>query len=155
SASLMGEYDVKAEEDAIREVLAGRKQLDDVVRSVDDVKTGGGVAGLLAQLFRHSSSPAAEPLPVSRDQAAGGLYSDPVAFLRDALTMVFKTPAAAPDAGGVGWREHPQHAMVALVPSPDLRQRLDVLPQSYLRERKVAAELRLATSTTRGNQALE
>ncbi len=60
SASLMGEYDVKAEEDAIREVLAGRKQLEDVVRSVDEVITGGGVEGLLAQLFAHTSAPTTE-----------------------------------------------------------------------------------------------
>jgi hypothetical protein len=155
SASLMGEYDVKAEEDAIREVLAGRKQLDDVVRSVDEVITGGGVEGLLAQLFAHTTAPTTEPVAASNNQTADGVYSDPVAFLRDALTMVFRTPAAAPDAGGVGWREHPQHAIVEFAPSPDLRQRLDVLPQSYLRERAVAAGLRLATSTTRGNQALE
>jgi superfamily II DNA or RNA helicase len=155
SASLMGEYDVKAEEDAIREVLAGCKQLDDVVRSVDEVITGGGVEGLLAQLFAHTTAPTTEPVAASNNQTADGVYSDPVSFLRDALTMVFRTPAAAPDAGGVGWREHPQHAIVEFAPSPDLRQRLDVLPQSYLRERAVAAGLRLATSTTRGNQALE
>jgi superfamily II DNA or RNA helicase len=155
SASLMGEYDVKAEEDAIREVLAGRKQLDDVVRSVDEVITGGGVEGLLAQLFAHTAAPTTEPVAASNNETADGVYSDPVAFLRDALTMVFRTPAAAPDAGGVGWREHPQHSIVEFAPSPDLRQRLDVLPQSYLRERAVAAGLRLATTTTRGNQALE
>ncbi len=99
--------------------------------------------------------PPPSAVAASNDQTADGVYSDPVAFLRDALTMVFRTPAAAPDAGGVGWREHPQHAIVEFAPSPDLRQRLDVLPQSYLRERAVAAGLRLATSTTRGNQALE
>ena len=155
SASLMGEYDVKAEEDAIREVLAGQKQLDDVVRNIDDVMTGGGVEGLLAQLFAHGSAPVAEPVAASTVATSDGVYSDPIAFLRDALTIVFETPGAAPNAGGVTWREHPEHAIVEFVPSPDLRQRLDVLPQSYLRERAVAAGLRLATSTARGNQALE
>lgn len=153
SASLMGEYDVKAEEDAIREVLAGRQNLDDVVRTVDEVITGGGVDGMLAQLFAHGSAPAAEPAAVTGDDI-DGVYSDPVAFLRDALTMVFKTPAPAPDAGGVSWREHPEHAIVEFVPSADLRQRLDVLPQSYLRDRKVTTSLRLATSSARGKQAL-
>jgi hypothetical protein len=91
-------------------------------------------------------------------QAADGevdaVYGDPVAFLRDALTMVFKTPGAEPRAGGVSWREHPGHAIVEFAPSKDLQQRLAVLPQSYLRDRKVVEGLRLATSAARGKQAL-
>ncbi|HEV7772335.1 MAG TPA: helicase-related protein [Conexibacter sp.] len=154
SASLMGKYDVKAEEDAIREVIAGGKQLDDVVRTVEEVATGDGVEGMLARLFAHGASATdAQPAETS-DGRLDGVYPDPTAFLRDALELAFKTPAAAPAAGGVSWREHPQHAIVELEPSPDLRQRLDVLPQSYLRDRKVAAHLRLATSPIRGKQAL-
>ena len=154
SASLMGKYDVKAEEDAIREVLAGRQELDDVVRSVDEVATGDGIDAMLARLFAHGSSDAGGQAPEAVDGAGDAVYSDPVAFLRDALTMVFKTPGAEPRAGGVSWREHPEHAIVEFVPSKDLQQRLAALPQSYLRERKVAEGLRLATSPMRGKQAL-
>lgn len=155
SASLMGKYDVKAEEDAIREVLAGRQDLDEVVRAVDEVATGDGIDAMLARLFAHGtqSEPGDQPAKAV-DGEADAVYTDPVAFLRDALTLVFKTPGAEPRAGGVSWREHPEHAIVEFVPSADLRQRLDVLPQSYLRERKVAEGLRLATSLTRGKQAL-
>ncbi|MGI8731544.1 MAG: helicase-related protein [Solirubrobacteraceae bacterium] len=155
SASLMGKYDVKAEEDAIREVLAGRKDLDDVVRAVDDVATGDGIDGMLARLFAHGASAPAQPDSNRVDGAADGVYADPVALLRDALTMVFKTPGAEPRAGGVSWREHSQHAIVEFVPDASLRQRLDVLPQSYLRERKVNEGLRLATTPARGKQALD
>ncbi|MEK8226487.1 hypothetical protein NKG05_11015 [Oerskovia sp. M15] len=37
TASLMGTYDVAAEEDAIRDVVRGRKQLEDVVSTVEEV----------------------------------------------------------------------------------------------------------------------
>jgi hypothetical protein len=154
SASLMGKYDVKAEEDAIREVLAGHKTLDDVVRTVDEVATGDGIDGMLARLFAHGAAAPDDQAAEPTGGEADGVYSDPVAFLRDALKMVFKTPGATPGAGGVSWREHAEHAIVEFVPSADLRQRLAVLPQSYLRERKVAEGLRLATSPTRGMQAL-
>jgi hypothetical protein len=59
------------------------------------------------------------------------------------------------DKGGVGWRTHPEHAMVELTPTPDLRQRLEVLPQSYLKERRVTESLVMATSLYRGKQALD
>jgi hypothetical protein len=156
SASLMGKYDVKAEEDAIRDVLAGSRHLDDVVKTADQVASGGGVEGLLARLFAHgASAPAASHTQSTASNiSAGASDPDPVAFLRDALILAFTTPAAAPNAGGVSWREHPQHAIVELAPSPDLRQRLEVLPQSYLRERKVGEALRLATSPSRGKQSL-
>ena len=156
SASLMGKYDVKAEEDAIREVRAGRQDLDDVVRAVDEVATGDGIDAMLARLFAHGtqSDPGVQASTEAVDGEADAVYADPVAFLRDALTMVFKTPGAEPRAGGVSWREHPEHAIVEFEPSKDLQQRLAVLPQSYLRERKVAEGLQLATSPTRGKQAL-
>jgi hypothetical protein len=38
---------------------------------------------------------------------------------------------------------------------PDLRRRLEVLPQSYIKDRQVTERLRLATSATRGKAALE
>jgi ERCC4-related helicase len=156
SASLMGEYDVKAEENAIREVLAGRKGLDDVVKDVDDVAKGDGIDAMLARLFADEPpAPATAVTAVANpDTESDAVYADPVAFLRDALALAFKTPAAQPSAGGVSWREHPEHAIVELVPSLDLRRRLDVLPRSYLRERKVDEGLRLATSAARGKQAL-
>lgn len=163
SASLIGTYDVKAEEDAIREVLAGRKELDQVVRSVEEVRSGEGVEAMLARLFemgdaqRSPEGGAAEPAqaPAAVSDSLDGVYADDLTFLRDALELAFETPAASVAVGGVNWREHPQHAIVEFVPSSDLRQRLEVLPQSYLKDRKVTEGIRLATSLTRGKKALE
>lgn len=153
SASLMGTYDVKAEEDAIRDVLAGRKELDDVVRSVEQVQAGGGVEAMLARLFELGDAPRAEESAASAG-VDDGVYADDLAFLRDALEVAFETPGASVAVGGVQWREHAQHAMVEFVPSNDLKQRLDVLPQSYLKERKVTEGIRLATTLARGKQSL-
>ncbi|WP_146827496.1 helicase-related protein [Aeromicrobium flavum] len=153
SASLMGTYDVKAEEDAIREVLAGRKELDEVVRTVDDVKAGNGVEAMLARLFEMGDAPKPEAAAAT-SAAVDSVFDDDLDFLRDALELAFETPGASVQMGGVNWREHQQHAIVEFVPSNDLKQRLDVLPQSYLKERKVSGGIRLATTLDRGKQAL-
>lgn len=151
SASLMGKHTPPAEEEAIRSVLAGEQQFDDVVRSVDDVIDDGGLEGLLASLAAPVTAPAAPP----DDKLQDSLYDGAVPFLHDALAAAFVTPAADPTAGGVGWREYPKQAIVEFEPSADLRQRLEVLPQAYLRDRRVTEGLRLATSASRGKQALE
>lgn len=153
SASLMGTYDVKAEEDAIRDVLAGRQDLDVVVRSVEDVRSSEGVEGMLARLFEIGDAPQPQQ-PSPGATVDDGVYADDLSFLRDALEVAFETPGASVAVGGVEWREHKEHAVVELVPSSDLRQRLDVLPQSYLRDRRVTEKMRLATTLARGQQAL-
>ena len=150
SASLMGKYSVEAEENAIRAVLAGEQALAEVVREVDEIPADDDLAGLLARL----RAPADANPVQSLDTDVGDAAAAAAAFLRDALRVVFETPAAAPRAGGVEWREHDAHAMVELTPTDDLRRRLDVLPQSYLRERRVNERLALATSADRGRQAL-
>lgn len=153
SASLMGEYDVKAEEDAIREVLAGSRQLDEVVRDLEQVKQGDDIDGMLARLF---SGDAAIPAPQEHScETPASAFPDDLSFLRDAVLQVFETPAKSLDSGGVEWEEEPAHAIVSFAPPKDLRRRLSVLPQSYLRDRSVTESLRLATSTQRGIAALD
>ncbi|MEK8226486.1 hypothetical protein NKG05_11010 [Oerskovia sp. M15] len=44
---------------------------------------------------------------------------------------------------------------MSIEPPRDLRQRLEVLPQSYLAARRVTETLRLATNTTRGKREIE
>jgi superfamily II DNA or RNA helicase len=162
-ASLMGKYDVGEEEDEIRKVLAGERSLDDVVAPVDDPSALDPVAALLARIAAlpapgATGEPDTEALtvdtPAGTAETDGGLYDDEVAFLRDALEEVFLTPEGAVAGGGVHWREYPAHSTVELVPPADLRQRLAVLPQSYLADRKVLETFKLATSTTRGNALL-
>ena len=154
AASLMGKYDVGAEEDEIRKVLAGKTSLDAVVKDTRAVKAEDSVAGMLARL----RASAAAPVPSAADADAGAsfsLYPAQVTFLRDALEEAYKTPAAPVAAGGVGWRDHGPQRIVELIPPPDLRQRLEVLPQTYLADRKVAALFKLVTSKARGKALLD
>src|SRR5690606_9891629 len=158
SASLMGEHSVTAEEKKIAEVLRGARDLDDVVAPVASVAEDSGPAGLLARLMGMGAAPSA---PAPQDSAAStpptndrtGVYDDDLAFLDDALTQVFVTPGLEPD-NGVAWTTHADAQVASMKPPRDLRQRLEVLPQSYLAARRVTQTLRLATSPTRGRTEL-
>lgn len=152
SASLMGKYDVAAEEESIRQVLARERALEDVVREVDDVADAEGFDGVMARLLAMAAQPPATA--PTTDAALTGVYSDNLSFLRDALEQALITPGAPPP-NGVSWKEHTGHAIVEFQPPRDLRQRLDVLPQTYLRERGVAEQLKLSTTTARGKQELD
>ena len=94
----------------------------------------------------------AAPLPTST------LYETQLDYLRQALTELYERPEEAEQrqtgGGGVSWREHgPQH-VVEMVPPAGLRHRLSVLPQSYLRERRVQEHLLLATTQAKGARLL-
>ena len=56
AASLMGKYDVGAEEDEIRKVLAGKASLDDVVQETEAVKAEDSIAGILARIMAGAAS---------------------------------------------------------------------------------------------------
>jgi hypothetical protein len=153
AASLMGKYDVDAEEDEIRKVLAGKARLDDVVKDAQAVKAEDSVTGLLARIM----ASVAAPVPKTGEDvasSASSLYPSQVAFLRDALEEAYKKPEATAAAGGVGWRDYGPQRIIELVPPPDLRQRLEVLPQTYLAERKVTELFKLVTSKERGKALL-
>ena len=142
AASLMGRYSVADEEEAIRQVLAGAREFDEVV--ADPASVGDDAEDWLQQFLE--TPPATEPLP--RQAGEQRLYAHPVDFLRDALREYYPNPEEAPsgrDQGGVAWREHPAQHLVEFTPPADLRQRLEVLPQSYLTERRVVERLRLVT----------
>jgi len=150
AASLMGKFSVEAEEEAIKEVLAGQKDLDEEVRDADDVVTDNSVAGMLARLSRQVD---ATPTTADRRETTGRLYPSEIAFLQDALDEAFGAPGLPPDRNGVSFREYPNHT-VEFVPPRDLAQRLEVLPQSYLADRRVLADLKLVTTTERGTEEL-
>ncbi|NAZ74030.1 DEAD/DEAH box helicase family protein [Kineococcus sp. T13] len=151
SASLMGKYDVAAEEDAIRRVLAEGVALDDVVQSVEQVASSPGLEGLFARLTA-KTAPAAPP---AKAQTAGlvGVYESDVAFLRDALEEFIETPGEAPPRG-VAWKEHTGYSLVEFAPPADLRRRLEVLPQPYLATRRVTERFVLATTVAKGRAEL-
>ena len=183
-ASLLGKYDVAAEEEEIRRVLAGDQSLDDALRTHAEIAELDPIAAMLAQIASLTTTPPAStgqgfsvdaagpgggPLPGARrapgalgtpgsvsGSAAGHgvLFADEATFLREALHEVFETPGADRAARGVRWREYPDQQVVEFIPPEDLRARLEVLPQSYLADRKVIECFKLATSVARGQELL-
>lgn len=153
-ASLMGQYDVKGEEDAIRAVLAGQRDLDDVVRTPDEVLGGDDLSAVFFGIVDADDADAV-PLPETTGATGSGLYPDEVSYLEEALQAAFVDPAGPPSNNGVAWRRDPAFGTAELTPPPDLVQRLDVLPQSYLADRRVTDRLVLATTLARGKDRLE
>ncbi|GGK40672.1 helicase [Pilimelia terevasa] len=155
-ASLMGRFDVKGEEDAIRAVLAGTKDFDEVVRPVAAVAAADDFAAMFTQLFDAPETPPVVTATKSeqRTDPGSGLYDDDVSYLEDALGEAFIDPTAPPARGGVGWRRNAAFGTVELNPPPDLAQRLEVLPQTYLTDRRVTERLVLATTLARGKDRL-
>jgi superfamily II DNA or RNA helicase len=154
AASLMGKYDVGTEEDEIRKVLAGKASLDEVVKESQTVKAEDSIAGMLARIMTGAATAPGVSPGSADDATAQSLYPSQAAFLEDALNEAYKTPAAPVPAGGVGLRDYGPQQIVELVPPPDLRQRLEILPQSYLAERKVIERFKLVTSKARGKALL-
>lgn len=155
-ASLMGKYDVTGEEEEIRKVLAGETTLDEVVKSPFYVVNQDPIAGMLAQIAGLGAprAPDAPAVPASPAGQSSPLYPKQVDFLREALEEAYVQPSAPVAARGLAWTEHPPQSIVSFVPPKDLQQRLEVLPQSYLAERRVTSEFKLVTAVQRGAQLL-
>ena len=122
----MGKHDVEAEEDAIRDVLAGQQTLDDVVR---DRRRGRAATTSTPSSPSSTTRRPTPPTPPADRAATSGLYADDVDFLDDALHE------ASHDAGTR--RRAGRRRLAASTPHErssnsrrraDLRQRLDVLP---------------------------
>ena len=151
AASLIGSYEVKAEEESIRKVLEGSADFDAVVRNVDDVGEAGGLDAFFAELAIGAIGPSVDAPIVRR---GSGIYGSEFEFVSDAVEEFITTPRSAPP-NGIKWQVHQQHSIASLVPPADLRQRLQVLPQSYLRERRVVEEFKLALTPARGRDELD
>jgi ERCC4-related helicase len=159
AASIMGEYNVEAEENLIRKALAGTVDFDDVVPTTDQaLQKDDSIAAMLARIA--SGAPFAQPptqqtaTPQAMDAADTGLFATATDYLRDALTEVYGTPGLNHSAGGVEWREDPGHGTVQFSPQSDLKQRLAVLPQTYLSGRRVNDKIMIATTTQRAKAVL-
>nr|WP_239157111.1 helicase-related protein [Actinocatenispora thailandica] len=150
AASLMGEYSVSDEEEKIRQVLAGQRELDEVVHSVEQASADDSLAAMFAHF---AATPAAATTGSVESPTGTGLFPDDVSFLDDALHEAYVDPAEALPRG-VGWRLHEAHGTAELTPPKDLVQRLAYLPQSYLADRKVTDRLLLATTPLLGKQRL-
>lgn len=167
-ASLMGKYDVAAEEDAIAKALAKGADVETIFPGIDDLAVDENdpwlallldAAGQEAADNQTAPDAAEQPSTFGIAAAAGasGLFADDESYLNAALDEVFTTPAAAPGnvGGGVNWRRHPGHGLVEFSPPRDLAQRLGVLPQSYLRDQKVSEHLKLAITETLAKSVLQ
>ncbi|WP_308283400.1 SNF2-related protein [Pseudonocardia nigra] len=147
AASLMRLHDVDGEEAEIRRALMTGTPLDEVVPDPGSADTEAEFEAFFASL----GEDVAPPPPVTTDR---GMFDREVDFLREALREAFPDPSAPAFRGGVGWTEHEGEDLVELVPPRDLQKRLDVLPQGYLRQRKVREKLLLAVTPEAGRESL-
>ncbi len=165
AAALMGKYTAEAEEDAIKQALAKGRDIDEVVTDVAEASQADPLFAFMLQAGTPDSSadhtpaaPESHTEPVRR--ATGlALYSAPVDFLYDGLAMVYRGhPEQRPSrdgSGGVSWTNHRRESIAELVPPRDMWSRLDSLPQTYLKERGVESNFKLATSKARGTALVD
>ncbi|VEI51281.1 helicase-related protein [Kocuria rosea] len=167
-ASLMGAYSEAKEETVLRQVLAGQKAFDDVVRSPEEIQEQAKAVAaeaeneladfdelleILGETEAETESDKSEA--TSEPQSTRGLYATELDYLEDALREAFGVPEESPARGGVNWQVHRDHGVAELDPPADLKQRLSYLPQSYVADRKVADHLKLATTYHVGKGELE
>ncbi|WP_460464923.1 DEAD/DEAH box helicase [Arthrobacter pigmenti] len=162
-ASLMGEGSVKAESDAIRDVLMKRRDFDDVVPDPDaaldnpwaefeslfaDDESSDGTDSHDGATPEDSAKNTTVESEVEIEKRVN-LYETDLAFLNEALMEAFTDPAQK-----IGWKVHQDHGIVELQPTPDLQRRMSYLPQDYLAERRVTENLKLATTAAAGEHQL-
>lgn len=177
ASSLMGKHSTRAEEDAIREVLAGQVRFSDVVAEPEDIfagthsKKGAGLSkaeeetfdiesllnGIEAEFVSESAKDSSAPaMSASASPLRKSLYPDEASYLRDALSCAFLGQEHASFAGGgIAFKEHKEESIVEFEPPRDLQRRLDFLPQDYVDYRNVKKRLLLATSKSRGDAQLK
>ncbi|VEI03186.1 RNA polymerase-associated protein rapA [Acidipropionibacterium jensenii] len=157
AASLMGEYSVAAEENTIRDVLAHNRDVDAVVQDVDDLAADPhqSLAAFL-DMIGSQPGPQADTTP---EPEADPLYRTSVDFLSEAVADAYDgNQSQAPGDGGTGgisWQRFSEEHLVRFVPPPDLRTRLEVLPDSYLTQRHVLSSMTLATTRQEADRLLK
>ncbi|MGO3152731.1 MAG: helicase-related protein [Galactobacter sp.] len=183
-ASMMGEFSAVKEEESIRQVLAGKKDEDEVLRSVDDVKADDDFLGWLWDDIQEDGDPmpdgvgspaaaggtsgapsgthgddgaghAASGIEAERAPDATGLYASQVDYLDQALHLAFLKPEEQ-----VGWHEHNHEHIAELTAGENtrgLRRRMDHLPKEYLATLKGDGHSKLLFATTieKGQQELD
>ena len=134
---------------------------DDALAGADDSPAPGDPSDSGDPDGPADSANAAAPATPTRPAAplaTSTLYETQLDYLRQALTELYERPEEPEQrqtgGGGVSWREHGTQHVVEMVPPAGLRHRLSVLPQSYLRERRVQEHLKLATTQAKGSRLL-
>ena len=159
AASLMGAYSGDAEEKAITEVLRGAKEFDAVVPAPEQAAEQDGGFWIDLMMNSGTEEDTGEAENETQDAAqSSGLFASDVDYLREGLAELYAEPDRARDQGGVGLtieRNNAGHLQaLTFEPSPDLRQRLLALPQSYLEERGVLDRIRLTPDKSTAEERL-
>ncbi len=144
-ASLMGQYSVKQEEDAIRDVLLGKKNFEDVVGEPDADPDSGDLWDFLDfEALKDDGKPRPSR---SRNRSA----STPRTWTSS--TKPSTRPSAIRTRSSAG-PSTPATASPNSTRPIDLQHRLGYLPQDYLSERRVTERLKLATTVDAGTREL-
>jgi len=144
AASVMGLHSETAEQEAIVDALRKRTEQEreaafeqatslpfDPWAFAGLTNLGGGLSGSCATQIR--------PIP--------SVFSSVDDYLRSGLRLIYG------ELNTIGWEI--DDSVMSFSPPSDLVHRLDVLPQSYLRQRNIANRLRLTSDTTTANLSLE
>lgn len=171
ASPLMGKHSTTAEEDAIREVLAGQRLLDDAVAHASDIASGVharkvqdspkekqdsvSIEALLAGFLEQTKDLDLSQLDVPVVQRKS-LFSSEQDYLEAALDKAYSYEKhATPSQGGISYVGHKDESIIEFAPPRDLQRRLDFLPQDYVEYRQVKTSLKLATSRDRANSLLK
>ncbi|EWS81344.1 helicase [Brachybacterium phenoliresistens] len=154
AASLMQKYDAAAEERALIDVLRSAVPVDEVLPDVSSVNPlGDFLAALLAE---------DQPAPRRRDghraqreeSFTTGLFHSDADFLLNGLTELHPEPGRPVAQGGVGLELDQATGLIQFTPREDLIRRLEHLPQSYLKDRRVLETVRLTSRRDVASQRL-
>lgn len=137
TSPLMGLYDEKAEEKKIVADLAAGKAIDEIVPD----KPIGAFDLLMATAGAVDKSTQVVKLPT--------LFGSDADFFTEALRSVFDDPER-----DLEFRIESDSSLVSFRPPADLVRRLDVLPQNYLKARKVLERIKLTSDPAYANASL-
>lgn len=130
AAALMGLHAVDLEEDAIAKALADGQNAE---AAVPDEPSADSFDLFALMAGGTDGGPVETVDPIS-------LVEDHATFVHEALVEAFGDPQEA-----INLATEPENAFLAFDPPSDLQRRLNVLPQSYLTERKITQRLKLTT----------
>lgn len=137
TSPLMGLYDEKAEEKQVMGDLAAGKAIDEIVP--DKPMTPFDL--LMATIGEVDQSTKMVALP--------SLFGSDAEYFTEALRTVFDDPERE-----LEFRSETTSSLVSFKPPADLVRRLDVLPQNYLRARKVLERVKLTSDAAYANASL-
>jgi superfamily II DNA or RNA helicase len=147
--SVMGLYSESEEEEQVREALSKRtaaereRALEEAAPEPAEFDPWA-FAGLARPGAEQPSESAPTTVPI---EPVRSLFVGDDDYLNAAVQLTFLDPMAA-----IGWET--DGPIVSFKPPDDLLRRLNVLPQSYLRQRNLGERLRLTANANAANQSL-